>query len=57
MFLAIFYGTSKRVVEKILSENFDVLFDIDWQGAEQIINSNLAKIVTILVPPSKIGFK
>ena len=29
-----FYGTSKRVVEKILSENFDVLFDIDWQGAE-----------------------
>ena len=49
-----FYGTSKRVVEKILSENFDVLFDIDWQGAEQIINSNLAKIVTIfLVPPSK----
>ena len=49
-----YYGTSKRVVEQILSENFDVLFDIDWQGAEQIINSNLAKIVTIfLVPPSK----
>ena len=49
-----YYGTSKKNVEKILSENFDVLFDIDWQGAEQILKTNLAKIVTIfLVPPSK----
>ena len=48
------YGTSKKNVEEILSENFDVLFDIDWQGAAQILNSNLAKIVTIfLIPPSK----
>ena len=49
-----YYGTSKENVEKTLSENFDVLFDIDWQGAEQILKTNLAKIVTIfLVPPSK----
>ena len=49
-----FYGTSKKNVEEILSLDFDVLFDIDWQGAAQILNSNLAKIVTIfLVPPSK----
>ena len=49
-----YYGTSKKNVEEILSENFDVLFDIDWQGAAQILNSNLAKIVTIfLIPPSK----
>ena len=49
-----YYGTSKKNVEKVLSENFDVLFDIDWQGAEQILKTNLAKIVTIfLVPPSK----
>ena len=49
-----YYGTSKKKVEEILSENFDVLFDIDWQGAAQILNSNLAKIVTIfLIPPSK----
>ena len=49
-----FYGTSKKEVEKILSNNCDVLFDIDWQGAAQILKSNLAKIVTIfLVPPSK----
>ena len=49
-----FYGTSKKNVEEILSLDFDVLFDIDWQGAAQILNSNLAKIVTIfIVPPSK----
>ena len=47
-------GTSKNNVEEILSKDFDVLFDIDWQGASQILRSNLAKIVTIfLVPPSK----
>ncbi len=49
-----YYGTSKKKVEEILSKNLDVLFDIDWQGAKQIVNSNLAKIVTIfLIPPSK----
>ena len=49
-----FYGTSKNNVEDLLSKDFDVLFDIDWQGAAQILKSNLAKIVTIfLVPPSK----
>ncbi len=49
-----FYGTSRKNVVEILSKGNDVLFDIDWQGAAQIINSNLAKIVTIfLTPPSK----
>ena len=49
-----YYGTSKKNVEEMLSKNFDVLFDIDWQGAAQISESNLAKLVTIfLVPPSK----
>ena len=49
-----FYGTSKNNVKDLLSKDFDVLFDIDWQGAAQILKSNLAKIVTIfLVPPSK----
>ena len=49
-----YYGTSKSNVEEILTKDFDVLFDIDWQGASQILKSNLAKIVTIfLIPPSK----
>ena len=49
-----YYGTSEKNVKEILSADFDVLFDIDWQGAAQISNSNLAKIIKIfLVPPSK----
>ncbi len=49
-----YYGTSKNNVKETLSKNFDVLFDIDWQGAAQILKSNMTKIVTIfLVPPSK----
>ncbi len=49
-----YYGTSKKIVSDLLSREFDVLFDIDWQGAAQVFNSNLARIVTIfLVPPSK----
>ena len=49
-----YYGTSKKNVEIMLSKDFDVLFDIDWQGASKISNTKLAKLVTIfLVPPSK----
>ncbi len=49
-----YYGTSKQNVKDLLSKDFDVLFDIDWQGAAQILKSNLAKIITIfLIPPSK----
>ncbi len=49
-----FYGSSFRNIDTLLSEEFDVLFDIDWQGASQIVNSRIAKIITIfLIPPSK----
>ena len=49
-----YYGTSKKNVKDLLSKDCDVLFDIDWQGASQILHTNLAKIVTIfLIPPSK----
>ena len=49
-----FYGSSFDNVDKLLAKDFDVLFDMDWQGANQVINSKIAKIITIfLVPPSK----
>src|SRR5688500_7944485 len=31
-----FYGTSRRTVEKETAGGFDVLLEIDWQGAAQI---------------------
>src|SRR6185295_6470108 len=30
------YGTPKAAVDKLLGEGRDVLFDIDWQGAQQL---------------------
>ena len=50
-----YYGTSKKSVNKLHEENYDVVFDIDWQGADQIKNQKLKyKLITFFVlPPSK----
>ena len=48
-----YYGTSKNSIKKITDEGCNVLFDIDWQGAEQLSNHkelNLLKI--FILPPS-----
>ena len=51
-----FYGTTRTPVIDKLNKGKNVLFDIDWQGADQIKNKNLDyKLVTFFVlPPSKI---
>ena len=44
-----YYGTSKKNVDQLIKKN-DILFDIDWQGTQQLsnsINSNLIKIFLI----------
>ena len=46
-----FYGTPREFVEKKLLEGRDVLFDIDFQGAYQIINTAKAKVVSIFILP------
>ena len=50
-----YYGTSKDNVINKLNEGKNVIFDIDWQGTEQIINRKLNfKLITIFIlPPSK----
>ena len=50
-----YYGTSKKEIIKKLDEGKNVIFDIDWQGTEQIIEQKLNyKLVTIFIlPPSK----
>ena len=48
-----YYGTSKSSINKITEKGHNVLFDIDWQGAEQLTNHkelNLLKI--FILPPS-----
>ena len=44
-----FYGTSSETVENFLKNDYDVLFDIDWQGASQISRNNFAKLVKIFI--------
>ena len=50
-----YYGSSKDVVFKKLNNAENVIFDIDWQGTEQIKSQKLNyKIVTIFIlPPSR----
>ena len=50
-----YYGTTRTPVIDNLNKGKNVLFDIDWQGADQIKNKNLDfKLITFLIlPPSK----
>ncbi len=47
------YGTPRKEVEASLAAGRDVLFDIDWQGTQQIVKKARADVVTIFIlPPS-----
>ena len=50
-----FYGTTRTPVINNLNKGINVLFDIDWQGADQIKNKKLDyKLITFFIlPPSK----
>ena len=50
-----YYGTSRTPVIDNLTKGKNVLFDIDWQGADQIRNKNLDyKLISFFIlPPSK----
>ena len=49
-----FYGSPRAPVETAINAGQDVLFDIDWQGAQQITNSALGAhtLSIFLLPPS-----
>ena len=50
-----YYGSSKKLVIEKLKKGKNVIFDIDWQGTEQILKKKLNyKLITIFIlPPSK----
>ena len=52
------YGTPKNFVEKNLLKGVDVLFDIDWQGAQKLSNFSKTDIVSVFIlPPSNMILK
>jgi len=48
-----YYGTPRKPVEEALSKGRDVLFDIDWQGTQQLDESAPEDLVKVFIlPPS-----
>lgn len=54
-----FYGSPRAPVLQAIEAGRDVLFDIDWQGAQQIQNSSLGRhtLSIFLLPPSIIELR
>lgn len=49
-----YYGTPRKLVEDTLSKGQDVLFDIDWQGAQQLAQVAGDDVVKVFIlPPSR----
>lgn len=46
------YGTGRDAVERQLSDGYDVLLDIDWQGARQVRQSYPSARTVFILPPS-----
>jgi len=48
-----YYGTLKENVDKMIKKN-DIIFDIDWQGTQQLSKFKNLKLIKIyLIPPNK----
>ena len=52
------YGTPKADVMAAMEQGRDVLFDIDWQGTQQVANAARADLVSVFIlPPSKVALR
>jgi guanylate kinase len=49
------YGTPRAPVEAALSAGQDVLFDIDWQGTQQLREKARADVVSVFILPPSAG--
>ena len=48
-----YYGTLKETVNEMIKKN-DIIFDIDWQGTQQLSKFKNLKLIKIyLIPPNK----
>jgi len=49
------YGTPRGLVEAALAEGRDVLFDIDWQGTQQLREKAASDVVSVFILPPSVG--
>ncbi|MDH3240504.1 MAG: guanylate kinase [Alphaproteobacteria bacterium] len=48
-----YYGTPRAAVEALIAAGRDVLFDIDWQGTQQLVENAAGDVATVFIlPPS-----
>ncbi len=53
-----FYGTPREPAERAMAGGRDMLFDIDWQGADQLKDKMRADVVSVFIlPPSMAELK
>lgn len=50
-----FYGTTRAPVEQTLHEGRDVLFDVDWQGADSLREQAKDDVVSVFILPPTAG--
>ena len=49
-----YYGTSKKFVNKLHEQKYDVVFDIDWQGTKKLSQYKELNLIKIFIlPPGK----
>ena len=49
------YGTPREAVESALAQGRDILFDIDWQGTQQLKEKAREDVVSVFIlPPSRV---
>jgi guanylate kinase len=49
------YGTPRQAVEAALSQGRDILFDVDWQGTQQLKHNARADLVSVFILPPSIA--
>ena len=49
------YGTPKKTVSTLLEQGFDVLFDVNWEGADAITQACPGQCVRIFILPPSLG--
>ena len=49
------YGTPRAPVEQALAQGRDVLFDIDWQGTQQLREKAASDVVSVFILPPSVG--
>ncbi|RUM94388.1 MAG: guanylate kinase [Thiothrix sp.] len=52
-----YYGTSRKTTENLMQRGKDVILEIDWQGARQVIDRMPVNLSVFILPPSLLALE